>query len=261
LILPEWAETLGELVRLRDLPTMIPEPIVEISRDAEDLADRVAIWVATRIVFAPERIAINLSGGTTPRRVYEMLGGEDLRKKVDWRKVHFFWGDERFVPQAHAASNFRLVQESLLRQLPVPADQVHPIPTESLAAEQAAAQYEKLLQDYYGSTTLDPERPLFDITLLGLGSDGHIASLFPGSPALVERNAWVTVVRDRAPEPRITLTFPALESSGTLVFLVSGEGKRDVLARTLAGDPSLPATRLTTRGRILVFADRAAAMA
>lgn len=240
---------------------MTPEPIVEISRDAEDLADRVAIWVATRIVFAPERIAISLSGGTTPKRVYELLGSEDLRKKVDWRKVHFFWGDERFVPKAHAASNFRLAQETLLQHLPVPADQIHPIPTESLAAEQAAMQYESVLQDYYGSKELNPALPLFDITLLGLGSDGHIASLFPGSPALEERNSWVTVVRDRAPEPRVTLTFPALEASGTIVFLVSGEGKREVLARTLAADPSLPAARLATRGRILVFADRAAAIA
>ncbi len=240
---------------------MIPEPIVEISRDAEDLADRVAIWVATRIVFAPERIAINLSGGTTPGRVYELLGGEDLRKKVDWRKVHFFWGDERFVPKAHAASNFRLAREAMLRHLPISADQVHPIPTESCTAEQAAAQYESVLRDYYGSTELNPERPLFDITLLGLGNDGHIASLLPGSPALDERKAWVAVVRDLAPEPRITLTFPALQSSGTIVFLVSGEGKHEILARALAADPALPVSRLATGGRILVFADRAAAIA
>lgn len=239
---------------------MTPEPIVEISRDAEDLADRVAIWVATRIVFAPERIAINLSGGTTPKRVFELLGGEDLRKKVDWRKVHFFWGDERFVPRAHASSNFRLAHETLLQRLPISEDQVHPIPTESLAAEQAAVQYESVLQDYYGSKALNPERPLFDITLLGLGTDGHIASLFPGSPVLEERNSWVSVVRDRAPEPRVTLTFPALESSGTIVFLVSGAGKREVLARALAADPALPVSRLSTRGKILVFADRAAAI-
>jgi 6-phosphogluconolactonase len=239
---------------------MIPEPIVEISRDAEDLADRVAIWVATRIVFASERIAINLSGGATPKRVYELLGGEDLRKKVDWRKVHFFWGDERFVPSSHPASNFGLARETMLRHLPIPADQVHPIPTESLTAEQAATRYEGVLQAYYGSKVLNPAQPLFDITLLGLGSDGHIASLFPGSAALDERQSWVSVVRDRAPEPRITLTLPALGSSGTIVFLVSGEGKREVLARALAADPALPVSGLTTRGRILVFADRAAAI-
>jgi len=239
---------------------MTPEPIVEISQDAEDLADRVAIWVATRIVFAPERIAINLSGGTTPKRVYELLGGEDLRKKVDWRKVHFFWGDERFVPKAHAASNFGSARETMLRHLPIPPGQIHPIPTESVTAEQAATQYEGVLQAYYGSEVLNPERPLFDISLLGLGNDGHIASLFPGSAALDERRSWVTIVGDLAPEPRITLTLPALESSGTIVFLVSGEGKREILARTLEADPALPVSRLATRGKILVFADRAAAI-
>jgi 6-phosphogluconolactonase len=238
---------------------MIPEPIVEISRDAEDLADRVAIWIATRIVFAPERIAISLSGGTTPKRVYELLGGEDLRKKVDWRKVHFFWGDERFVPKAHAASNYRMAHEALLRHLPIPDDQLHPIPTESLSPEQAARQYESALQDYYGCKALKPERPMFDITLLGLGNDGHIASLLPRSAALDDRTSWVRVVPDLAPEPRITLTLPVLESSGTIVFLVSGEGKRDVLARALASDPRLPVSRLVASGRILVFADRAAA--
>ncbi len=238
---------------------MTPEPIVEISRDAEDLADRVAIWIATRIVFAPERIAINLSGGTTPKRVYELLGGEDLRKKVDWRKVHFFWGDERFVPQDHPASNLGMARETMLRHLPIPADQLHPIPTDTPGPEQAASAYESQLQAYYGSKALSPDRPLFDITLLGLGTDGHIASLFPGTSALDERRSWVTVVRDQAPEPRITLTLPALESSGTIVFLVSGEGKREVLARALAAEPALPVSRLATRGRILVFADRAAA--
>lgn len=239
---------------------MFPEPIVEISRDAEDLADRVAIWLATRIVFASERIAICLSGGSTPRRVYELLGGEDLRKRVDWRKVHLFWGDERFVPQDQPASNFGMVNDALIRHVPIPAGQVHPIPTEALAAEEAAARYERVLQDYYGGKVLAPEHPLFDITLLGLGTDGHLASLFPGSQALDERTSWVTFVQGLTPEPRITLTFPTLESSGTIVFLVSGEGKRDVLARALAADPSLPVSRLATSGRILVFADRAAAM-
>jgi 6-phosphogluconolactonase len=238
---------------------MIPEPIVEISRDAEDLADRVAIWIATRIVFAPERVAICLSGGTTPKRVYEMLGGEDLRKKVDWRKVHFFWGDERFVPKDHAASNFRSAHEALLRHLPIQDDQIHPIPTESLSPEQAASRYESALQHFYGCKVLQPERPMFDITLLGLGTDGHVASLLPGSAALDDRTSWVRAVPDLAAEPRITLTLPVLASSGTIVFLVSGEAKRDVLARALASDPRLPVSRLTASGRILVFADRAAA--
>jgi 6-phosphogluconolactonase len=188
-----------------------------------------------------------------------MLGGEDLRKKVDWRKVHFFWGDERFVPKDHAASNFRSAHEALLRHLPIQDDQIHPIPTESLSPEQAASRYESALQHFYGCKVLQPERPMFDITLLGLGTDGHVASLLPGSAALDDRTSWVRAVPDLAAEPRITLTLPVLASSGTIVFLVSGEAKRDVLARALASDPRLPVSRLTASGRILVFADRAAA--
>jgi 6-phosphogluconolactonase len=118
--------------------------------------------------------------------------------------------------------------------------------------------YEATLQGFYGSKTLDPERPLFDVTLLGLGEDGHTASLFPGSKALEERNAWVTSIVGERPEPRISLTYPALESSRVILFVVSGAKKRDILARVLANDMALPAARLATRGTIRIFADRAA---
>lgn len=238
---------------------MTPEPIIDISFDAKDLSDRVAIWLATRIAFASERINICLSGGGTPRQVYELLGAEDLRGRIDWRKVHLFFGDERFVPADHEDSNFHMAWEAMIRHVPIPAEQIYPIPTEAGSPEKAAATYAETLQESYGCKSLDPLRPLFDVTLLGLGTDGHIASLFPESAALEERDTWVTSVSETTPQARISLTFPALESSGIILFLVSGEHKRNVLARVLAKDPSLPASRLTTRGTIMIFADRAAA--
>jgi 6-phosphogluconolactonase len=237
---------------------MTPEPVVDISADPADLADRVAIWLATRIAFAAGRIVFNLSGGTTPRDVYELLGGEDLRSRIDWHKVHLFFGDERFVPADHADSNFHMAFEAMIRHVPIPAGQVYPIPTDVSSPEESAALYTETLQNFYGSKRLDPARPLFDVTLLGLGTDGHIASLFPESEALGRRDAWVLPVNEAKPHARVTMTLPVLESSGIIVFLVSGAHKREVLTRLLANDPELPASRLATRGTIMIFADRAA---
>jgi 6-phosphogluconolactonase len=235
---------------------MTPAPIVDVAEDAEALARRVAGFVAARAASASGRFSLSLSGGSTPKRAYELLA--DSRASLDWRKVHLFWGDERFVPPAHKDSNFRMAREALIDHVPIPAAQVHSIPTSSGTPEEAAALYEATLRNFYGSSTLDVERPLFDITLLGLGEDGHIASLFPGTKALDERDAWVTSIIGVKPEPRISLTYPALESSSVIVFVVSGEKKRENLARTLANDMTLPAARLATRGTIRVFADRAA---
>jgi 6-phosphogluconolactonase len=237
---------------------MTPQPIIDVESDAEALALRVAQFIAARVSSATGRFGLCLSGGTTPKRVYELLGSETLRAPHDWRKVHLFWGDERFVPPDHKDSNFRMAREALIDQVPIPASQVHPVPTSRGSPEEAAALYEVTLQDFYGAKTLDPERALFDVTLLGLGEDGHTASLFPGTQALDERGAWVTSVTGVKPEPRISLTYPALESSGEILFIVSGASKREILSRVLAGDEALPAARLITRGTIRIFADQAA---
>jgi 6-phosphogluconolactonase len=237
---------------------MTPPPVIDSGGDAEALASRVARFIAARASSASERFGLCLSGGSTPRRVYELLGTKDVRAMLDWQKVHLFWGDERFVPPDHRDSNFRMAREALIDHVPVPAAQVHPIPTNSGTPERAAALYEATLQGFYGSKTLDPERPLFDVTLLGLGEDGHTASLFPGTKALDERDAWVTSSIGVKPEPRISLTYPALQSSRVILFVVAGEKKRDILARVLANDMTLPAARLATRGTIRIFADSAA---
>jgi 6-phosphogluconolactonase len=236
-----------------------PQPVLDIAADAHELADRAAAWLAQRINETPGPVALALSGGATPNPVYERLGGADFQGRVDWGKVHLFWSDERFVPSDHKDSNFRMAFESLISRAPIPAKQIHAIPTDLGSPNEAAASYAATLQRYYGSPRLDPERPLFAITLLGLGADGHIASLFPGSAALEEREAWAVSVIGAKPEPRISLTYPALESSGVILFLVAGAQKRDALARTLANDGALPAARLATRGAIQIIADRAAA--
>ena len=173
--------------------------------------------------------------------------------------MHWFWGDERFVPPDDPASNYRMTREAMLSHVPVPADHIHPIPTVGLTPDAAAAQYERTLKDFYGAGHAEPDRPLFDLVLLGLGTNGHTASLFPGKPVLDERRRWVGTMDDPEARPRITLTYPALESSRETVFLVAGADKKAVLRKVLAGDQTQPAARLQPHGTLRFLADRAAA--
>ncbi len=240
---------------------MTPKPQIDVAADADDLANRVAAWIASRIAATRGRFVLNLSGGSTPKRVYQLLGRGPFRSQIDWRKLELFWGDERFVPFDHPNSNYRMTSEALLSHVPIAPAQIHPVPTDAGSPQKAAALYQRSLQDFYGTETLDPERPLFDVTLLGLGADGHTASLFPDTPALDERAAWATAVVGATPEPRISMTYPVIESSRDILFLVSGGEKKEILARVLSGDRALPAARLATRGTIHIFADRAAVAA
>jgi 6-phosphogluconolactonase len=225
----------------------------------ETVAQRLADWVVARLGEGSGRVALCLSGGSTPRRLYELLGAPSRRDPLPWARMHCFWGDERFVPRDDSRSNFRMAREALLRHVPIPAQNIHAIPVDLASAAQAAAAYERQLKEFYGAETLDVSRPLFDLTLLGLGEDGHIASLFPDSPALAETQRWVLPVSGHGAVERVTLTYPVLASSAAAVFLVTGEPKRAVLARLRAGDAALPATHLHPAGELLLFADRAAA--
>lgn len=227
--------------------------MIEVAPDPEALARHAARWIAGLARAAPGRFAIALSGGSTPRRTYEVLAREEL----PWDRIHWFWGDERFVPPDDKDSNYRMAREALLDDAPVPPENLHPIPTSGSPAEAARA-YEAELKSYYGAGELDPARPLFDVQLLGLGSDGHTASLGPGRPELEERRRWVVEVIGWQPQARITLTYPALASSRHAVFLVEGAGKRAILARALAGDTALPAARLAPVGELRWLVDRAA---
>ena len=207
-----------------------------------------------------ERIAVCLSGGSTPKRLYELLASPDYAARVPWARIHWFFGDDRVVPWDDARSNARMVREAFGHGGTVPEGHLHLIPSDEDPAIGARA-YEATLKRFHGADTLDPQRPLFDLMLLGLGSDGHTASLFPGKPALDERAAWVAPVPEAGQEPfvpRITLTLPALASSRSVLFLVCGAGKRDPLARLAAG-VDLPAGRVRGAGRLIWFIDRTAA--
>jgi 6-phosphogluconolactonase len=151
-----------------------------------------------------------------------------------------------------------MTREAMLSKAPVPPENVHPIPTDG-TPEDAARRYERTLQDAYGAATLDPQRPLFDITLLGIGADGHTASLLPGESVLNERKRWVADVSHGLPEVRITLTYPAIDSSRRVAFLVAGEEKAAIFSAIRSGNSDVPAARVRPVGELIWFADRAAA--
>ena len=235
------------------------EAELEILADPDALARRVADWLLAAAMEKAGIFSIALSGGETPRRLYEHLAGSSYRDQFPWARTHWFWGDERFVPRDDAQSNYRMVREALLSRAPIPIANIHPIPTESVSPESAASSYERELKSFYGGEHLDPARPLFDVTLLGLGPDGHTASLFPGTAVLAERDRWVAAVVGTKSEARITLTYPALESSRRAAFLVAGKEKRAIFDQLRRGNADLPAARLRPTGSLYLFGDLAAA--
>ncbi len=237
----------------------VSETKMEILSDLGALSRRVAAWLLELAVANEGTFAVCLSGGSTPQGLYGRLAEAPYLDAFPWSRTHWFWGDERFVPHDDALSNYRMVRVALLSRVPVPPANIHPIPTEGLTADAAASQYERELKSFYGAGHLDPSRPLFDVNLLGLGPDGHTASLFPGSPMLAERDKWVAAVVGAKPEARITLTYPTLESSRHVAFLVAGDEKRAIFRRLRNGDESLPAARLHPTAEMTWFLDRAAA--
>jgi len=226
-----------------------------VFEDAEAFARHAAQWLCELALRSAGKFAISLSGGSTPRRFYELLAEAPL----PWNRVHWFWGDERFVPPDHPDSNYRMAREALLSRAPVPGANVHAIPTERISPKEAASAYEATLKRFYGAEMLLPQRPLFDVMLLGIGDDGHTASLFPGHAALEEERRWVVAVHGVKAQARITLTYPALQSSRESAFLVTGGAKREALRRARAGDRGIPAGRLRPAGNLHWFVDRAAA--
>ena len=226
--------------------------------NAEALAQHAAEWLTGLAEASRGRFSVALSGGSTPRRLYEILAGPPFRDRFPWARTHLFWGDERFVPPDHADSNLRMARQALLDHVPIPPAQVHPMPT-SGTLQQAAAEYQATLSAYYGAESLDMSRPLFDVMLLGLGDNGHTASLFPGAAALEETLAWVAPVAEGVPQPRLTLTYPAIACSAHVAFLVAGAGKAAAVGLVMAGDLAQPASRVQAAGQLIWFLDDAAA--
>lgn len=232
---------------------------LEILADPQAVAHRVAEWLLAAAAAKDGRVAICLSGGSTPQLLYRHLAAAPFRDTFPWARTHWFWGDERFVAHDDPRSNYRMTREALLSHAPIPQDNIHPVPTDHTTPQATASAYERTLQSFYGADRLDRARPLFDVTLLGLGTDGHTASLLPGTNVLMERCRWVAAVTGAGSETRITLTYPVLESSRQVAFLVTGSEKRDILAQLRRGNESLPAARIRPIGQLWIFGDAAAA--
>jgi 6-phosphogluconolactonase len=209
------------------------------------------------------RFTIALSGGSTPKSLYNLLA-TNARFALPWDRMFFFWGDERHVPPTDAESNYRMVNEAMLSKVPVPAANIFRVPTENSDASLDAAAYEQTLLQFFA---LKPgQLPQFDLILLGLGPDGHTASLFPGTAGLQENSRlvianWV----EKLKTSRITLTLPVLNAARCVAFLVSGTDKAEVLKSVLEGDApgELYPSKLVrpTNGKLIWFIDRAAASA
>jgi 6-phosphogluconolactonase len=227
--------------------------------DPAALAKAAADRIMARIDANPGRAAICLTGGSSPRQLYQLLASDAYRGRIPWDHVHWFIGDERFVPATDPLNNMAMARRIFLDAC-APADNIHRIPTDLADPDQSARQYESELKSYYGAGVLNPARPLFDLVLLGVGPDGHTASLFPDYPAIEETERWVVGVPQAHVEPfvpRVTLTLPALGSCREMLFEVAGAEKRAILTRVLEGE-NLPAGRTCSLGQTLWLVDKAA---
>ncbi len=204
---------------------------------------------------------VALAGGNTPRQLYRVLSGPDFSQHVDWQHVHLYFGDERFVPPENEESNFRMVKETLLDSVSIPSSNIHRIETERGDPHEVAARYEAVLTENLPKS--EEGVPQFDLILLGIGPDGHTASLFPGTDVLHQRERFVAAVYVKQKSGwRITLTFPVLEAARHLMFMVAGKDKREVMERILSsrgGEEVVPVQMLEPRGEVEFFLDAEAA--
>jgi 6-phosphogluconolactonase len=228
------------------------DTIEEMSRAAAlGLIDQIKLTLGRQNIFS-----MVLAGGRTPRRLYELLATE-FRQAVPWTKMRFYMGDERFVPPDDSRSNYRMIKEAMLSSLPITEKNVFPMPTNLYTPEQAAISYENILRSHYENPW-----PRFDLVILGMGADGHTASLFPNSPALKENEKWVLVSQaPDEPKIRLTLSLPAINNAEAVYFLVTGKDKSKAFKSAL-GEPShqCPASMvLPEHGRLSWWLDESAA--
>ena len=238
---------------------------MEVARDLETL-NAIAVGHVTRLIHSQvnikDKVSLVLSGGTTPRRLYESLATPASGKPIPWERVHLFWGDERCVPPDHAESNYRMARESLIDHIPIPSENIHRMHAEESDPNQAAEIYEHTLREFFGATK--PEWPHFDLVLLGVGADGHTASLFPDSPVLDEKKRWVAATYVEALKVmRLTLTLPVFNHAAQVLFLVAGKEKSSVMKEAGSSDPSqkkFPYQRIhPPRGKVIYLMDQNAA--
>ncbi|MGH7600858.1 MAG: 6-phosphogluconolactonase [bacterium] len=222
-------------------------------------ATEALVQLVNNTIARQDRFAVALAGGNTPRAIYQILATE-YRQQIPWAQAHLFWSDERYVPMDDPNSNYRMVRESLLDHVPIPAENIHHMPTEFPQPDDAAQNYEKTLSDFWKASL-----PCFDLLQLGLGSDGHIASLFPYSSLLQEQKRLVAAVTDSPKPPliRLTLTLPAINHAAQIHFYVAGSEKAEALRSTLEGprDPQkFPAQAVQPEnGEVIWWVDEKAA--
>ncbi len=243
------------------------KPFIEVFRDHKKLIQVAAEYmteIASQGIKDHSRAVIALSGGSTPRPIYSLLASQTYSQRIDWSRIHIFWGDERCVFPDNSQSNYRMARETLLDVVPISVNNVHRIHGEE-DPEKAAAAYEEELRTFFGVNTTEGSPHLgFDLILLGMGDDGHTASLFPGAPALKEKQRWVMAQYvELVSMWRITLTPLVINAAKNVLFIVSGEEKAERLHSVLEGPfqpESLPAQAIRpSRGRLLWLLDKAAA--
>jgi 6-phosphogluconolactonase len=255
---------------------------LHVYKDAEALSQAVAKWIAGYIgdtLKKQDRFTIALSGGSTPKRLHEILAAAPFKEQIDWTKLHVFWGDERAVPFEDPRNNAKMAYDTLLNFVPVPPSQIHVMRTD-IAPEQSAAEYEKILHQYFpaapgqdpvqvpaapapAGASGTPSATSFDLVLLGLGDDGHTLSLFPGTEIVHEEQAWVKAYFLKAQDMyRITLTKAIVNRAASVAFLTTGPGKAHALREVLKGpyNPDLyPSQEIKPLGELHWFIDEAAA--
>ncbi|MGE5193433.1 MAG: 6-phosphogluconolactonase [Deltaproteobacteria bacterium] len=247
----------------------MPDTTVEICANAGFLAERAADLltdVARKAILQRGRFTLVLAGGSTPKTTYSLLAGPERVPAIDWSKVYFFFGDERFVPPGDPASNYRMVQRVLLSRVAVAASQVFPIPTAEPTPAESAAAYSRELGRFFEQAPDSAPPPRFDLVLLGVGDDGHTASLFQGKPAVDVDDRWVTWSPPGVLPPsvnRVTMTFPLLNAAHNVVFLAAGEKKAHVVKEILdgpTGGDKYPASRIApAEGELTWLLDEPAA--
>ncbi len=210
-------------------------PQVIVCADSTEVARRAAerfVEIAREAINANNRFSVALAGGSTPKKLYELLASDEYREQIEWPKAHIFFGDERCVPPDDAESNCRMANEAMLSRVPIPPQNVHRMIGEGDAVANARL-YENKLRTYFEAE----QWPRFDLVLLGMGDDGHTASLFPGSQALQENAAWVTANWvEKFQSFRLTLSAPAINHAAHVLFLITGAGKSARLAEVIKGE-------------------------
>ena len=237
---------------------------IQVLSDLEVLSLKAAeifVGLSRRCIARKKKFMVAASGGFTPRRLYALLGSDLYDAQVDWRYIHFFWADERFVSFFHADSNYRLLHDNLLSRISIPQENIHPVRTDLPTPQVSARNYEEDIKKSFGLSEFS--LPQFDLILLGIGEDGHTASIFPDNEVLRETKHLVVSARDsKHIHHRISLTLPVINGAETVIFLVSGKNKADVVKKVLVEkDHSLPASLVNPeKGNLIFLIDKAAAL-